>query len=66
MIEARELSKRYGETLAVDERELGVGFADVDDDDGGRAGHAHSMWKTVASGTATGSWFGWVAMMSAM
>ena len=43
-----DLAHRCG----VDQRELGVGLADVDDEDAG--GRGHSRWKTVSSGTATG------------
>ncbi len=52
--------------LAVDQRDLGVGLADVDHGDvaGWRA--AHGIWKTVSSGTATGSLSGLVSMMSAI
>ena len=56
----RDLRQRF----EIDQRELGVGLADVDDGD--VAGIAHFIWKTVSSGTATGSLSGFVSMMSAI
>ena len=55
-----------GEAAGLDHRRLGVGLADVDDEDALGSGTGHSMWKTVTSGTATGALSGAVAMMSAI
>ncbi len=51
------------ERFEVDQRQLGVGLADVDDGD---VSTGHGMWKTVSSGTDTGSLSALVSMMSAM
>ncbi len=51
------------EALEIDQCDLGVCLADIDDGDGF---HHHLRWKTVLSGTATGSLSARVSMISAI
>ena len=62
------LQGQDGASLRIDQRELGVGLADIEDDGGVGARHGvrHSMWKTFSRAIEIGSLVGWVAMMSAI
>ena len=56
----------FGETLQIDDGDLGIGLANIEHRHIPRVLRRHSMWNTVSSGTATGSLSGLVCMMSAM
>ena len=60
----RLFNGQFGAQFKIDECDLGIGLADVDDCDEAR--RVHGMWKTVSSGVAMGSLSGLTAMMSAM
>ena len=53
-----------GPGCVLDEDELGVGLADIDDGD--ERGHGQSRWKTGCKDTTTGDASGFVFMMSPM